>query len=161
MPQTLDPIPLQQAIVETRGDAPGAITLFFRQRWQQLQNAFGLVPTVYNPGASAILSAALGTTTLFTVLVGGQYRVSWSLARTQIDGAASSLQATIGWTEAGVAKTHVGRLMNTDTLAADPTDTPIPIRADASSDITIAIAYTSTTPGNMKYVYVPTVERLV
>ena len=158
MPESLGPIPVATHIV----DKAGAITEFFRLRWEEIRTAVGLTPTVANPGASAVQAAALVTTALYTVPTGngGQYDVGWSLQRTAIDGAASTLQATIGWTQAGIAKTHVGRLMNPDSLAADPTDTPIQITADAASDITIAIAYTSTTPGNCKYTYTPVVKRL-
>jgi hypothetical protein len=158
MPTSIAPIPAKTAITQSGGP----ITEFFRLRWEEIRTALGLTPTVANPGPSAVQAAALVTTAIYTVPAGagGQYLVSWSLQRTQIDGAASSLQATIGWTQDSIAKTHVGRLMNTDSLAADPTDPPIPISADQASDITIAIAYTSTTPGTMKYTYTPVAQRL-
>lgn len=158
MPASIAPIPAKTGITQSGGP----ITEFFRLRWEEIRTALGLVPTVANPGASAVQTAALVTTALYTIPAGngGQYDVGWSVQRTQIDGAASTLQATIGWTQSGIAKTHVGRLMNTDSLAADPTDTPIQVSADAASDITIAIAYTSTTPGNCKYTYTPVVKRL-
>ena len=57
MPRTLSDIPLRQQIV----DVTGAINLFFRLRWQELQNGFTLTPTAANSGASAIQSAALAT----------------------------------------------------------------------------------------------------
>lgn len=160
MPFTLNPL-----LAGTNGvpitDAQGVPTIFFLLRWNQLQALAAQTPTVINPGASAVQTAALPTTILYTVPPGngGQFGISWSLQRTAIDGVASSLQATIGWTQSGVAKTHVGRLMNTDSLAADPTDSPIMITADAASDITLSIAYASTTPGAMKYTYTPVVQR--
>lgn len=158
MPNTIGIIP---AKTEITGKG-GPITEFFRLRWEEIRTALGLTPTVANPGASTVQAAALVTTAIYTVPAGGagQYDVGWSVQRTQIDGAASSLQATIGWTQNSVAKTHVGRSMNVDSLAADPTDTPIQISVDQASDITIAIAYTSTTPGTCKYTYTPVVKRL-
>lgn len=157
MPTTIGIIPASTPISEKGGP----ITEYFRLRWEEIRTALGLTPTVANSGASAVQSAALVATAMYTIPLGGgsQFDVSWSLQRTQIDGAASSLQATISWTQSGIVKTHVGRLMNTDSLAADPTDTPILVSADQSSDLTIAIAYTSTTPGNCKYTYTPVVKR--
>lgn len=142
-------------------DKQGIPTIFFLLRWNELQAFMGRTPTVANPGASTVQSAALVATAIYTVPPGngGQFAVWWTLQRTAIDGAASSLQATISWVQNSVTKTHVGRLMNTDSLSADPTDQPISITADAASDITIAIAYSSTTPGNMKYTYTPVVQR--
>lgn len=127
-----------------------------------MRTALGLTPTVANPGPSAVQAAALAATAMYTVPAGtgGQFGVSWSVQRTQIDGVASTLQATISWTQGGITKSHVGRAMATDSLAADPTDAPIMISADSASDITIAVAYTVTTPGNCKYTYTPIVQRL-
>lgn len=158
MPTSIAPIPSKTEIT-TKG---GPITEFFRLRWEEIRTALGLTPTVVNPGPSAVQASALVTTAIYTVPTGngGQYDVGWSLQRTQIDGVASTLQATIGWTQGGVAKTHVGRAMATDSLAADPTDAPIQITADAASDITIAISYVVGTPGNCKYTYTPVVKRL-
>jgi hypothetical protein len=107
-----------------------------------------------------VQSAALATTLVYLVQDGGAYVVGLSLQRVTIDGAASSLQATWGWTQNGVAKTHVGRLLNVDTLAADPTDANFLIVADANSNLELTIAYTSTTPGNMTYTYTPVVLSL-
>ena len=156
MPKSLSDIPLRQAIV----DATGAINLFFRFRWQELQTVFQQTPTVANGGPGAVKTAALPATTIYTVQQAGQYLVAWLLKRVTADGAASSLQATIGWTENGQALTHVGRLMNVDSVTADPTDAPIMVTADANSDITIAVAYTSTTPGNMTYTVAPAALQL-
>ncbi len=147
MPKTLSDIPVGQTIV----DKIGAITLFFRFRWAELQAAFQQTPTVANSGPSAVQSAALPTTTVFTVQTGGQYLIAYLLKRVTADGAASTLQATYGWTQDGQALTHVGRLMNVDSVTADPTDAPFMVSADANSSITVAVAYTSTTPGNMTW----------
>jgi hypothetical protein len=159
MPVSHRPDPREDAITQSGGP----ITEFFRLRWEEIRTALGLCRRSRIPArrrASPRRCRDDGD-----LHDSGRRRravrsSSWSVQRTQIDGAASSLQATIGWTQSGIAKTHVGRLMNTDSLAADPTDTPILISADQASDITIAIAYTSTTPGNCKYTYTPVVQRL-
>lgn len=147
MPLILPEIPLGQSIV----DGAGAINLYFRLIWERLRLGSQLTPTVANAGPSAVKNAALPPTTIFTVQQGGQYLVAWLLKRKTADGVASTLQATIGWTEDGAALTHVGRLMNTDSVTTDPTDAPVMVTADPNSDITIAVAYFSTTPGNMTY----------
>lgn len=158
MPSTVAPIPARTAITQEGNP----ITEFFRLRWEEVRTAFGLLQTVANPATSSVQSASLSATTIYTIPSGqgGKYLVMWGMQRTVVDGVASSLQATITWTQNGITKSHVGRLMNTDSLAADPTDSPIMIDADASSNIQIAIAYTSTTPGTMQYTYDAAASRL-
>lgn len=148
MPQNLSDIPLGTAIV----DKIGAINLLFRQRWSQLQRLIGRVPTVASVAAS-LQTAAVVTTNAYVVLTGGPFLVAWQMKRSVIDGAASSLRMTIGWTQNGQALTHVGTLNNTDSTTADPTEPAILIEADINSAITYAIAYTSTTPARMTYGY--------
>lgn len=147
MPRALSPIPPGTAIT----DSQGLITIFFRLAWQILVDGFQSTPTVAATGAEATgLTAAVVTTTLFNVLSAGMYRVSYTLAKTVADGVSSSLTVTIGWTDNGVAKTHVFAALTTDTVTAVDAGSWT-LHADANSLITYAIAYASNTPATMKY----------
>lgn len=146
--QSLAPIPLEMPIVEKSG----AISLFFRERWQQLINSFALVPTVADTGTISGLTALLATTTLQTTTIGGVYEVGYYIRKTVADGVSSSLTVTIGWTENGTALTRVFAALTTDSNVANQSDV-VPIVADASTNITIAIAYASNTPATMTYRY--------
>lgn len=154
MPKSLSPIPGGVAIV----DAKGLILDFFRLRWQELIDGFQTTPTVAALVASA-QSAAVVTTSAFLTKARGRYRVSYYLRKTLADGVASSLTVTVGWTEGGVAQSQTFAALVLDSVLAEQ-DRVITLRVDAQVDITVAIAYASTTPNRMTYVYDVTVEAL-
>lgn len=114
---------------------------------------------------SAQLTAALSTTTVFTTIQPGIYRVTWYAKKVAADGAASTLGAlTIAYTEVdGTAMTITAPAsISAGTIATqNATDSatttgvmiglPVLINCQAATAITVAMAYSSTTPGNMKY----------
>lgn len=156
MPQSLPPLTNSVPIV----DAQGAPNLFLLLRWQDLINSFTATPTLSNDEVASALTAALATTTLFTTLVSGRYRVTVYLEKTVADGVSSSLTPTIGWTRAGSPLTNVGAALTTDAIGANASYTHT-FDADASAAITLAVAYASNTPATMTWSGWATVERLV
>lgn len=145
MPRTVAGIPVNAPIV----NKDGTITTFFRLRWQSLIDGSAESSTIAHFNAEG-QSAAVVTATLFTVVVSGRYRVTWYLRKRVPDGAGSSAQVTIGWSDHGQALLFTGANLVLDTAAAYQSST-LMLRSDASVDITIAVAYTSTVPGTMSY----------
>lgn len=143
--RSLSSIPLGAEIV----DDDGAITVFFRRRWQQLIDSFRISPTC-GELAQQGLHAAILTTSLFTTKTAGMYRVGYYLEKEVADGVASSLQVTLTWTRNGTPKTETFAALTTDTIGAQQSGIK-EIWSDALSDITIAVAYASTTAGRMGY----------
>lgn len=114
---------------------------------------------------SASLSAALGTTTIYTTVQPGIYRLSWYCKKVAADGAASTTGAlTVAWTEpdttamsytapavipAGTVATQ--NATDSATITGTMIGIPIMLNCAAATIVTVAMAYSSTTPGNMKY----------
>jgi hypothetical protein len=114
---------------------------------------------------SASLSAALSTTTVFTTIQPGIYRVTWYCKKIANDGAASTSGAlTLAWTEvdstamsytcpafipAGTVATQ--NATDSATITGTMIGVPLMINCAAATAITVAMAYSSGTPGNMKY----------
>lgn len=149
--RSLSPIPAGSSIVESIG----TITTFFRLRWQELVDTFLIAPIVgsIQRGAPSppSLTAALATTTIFTTLTAGLYEIGYYYRRTGIDGVSSSLQATVGWTENGVALTETAAANTNDSVTTGQQSGSKVVWADANTDLTIAIAYASNTPNLMAY----------
>lgn len=145
MPRSLSTIPAGTPIT----DRNGIITIFFRLAWQILVDGFQQAPTVALIDATG-QAAAIATTNAVVTTAAGTYRVSYALAKTIVDGAASSTTVTIGWTENGVAKTHSFAAFTTDTTTAVDSGTWT-LHADGNTPITYAVAYSSTTPGKMHF----------
>lgn len=152
MPRILSPIPDGVVIV----DKSGAINEFFRLRWQELIDGFRATPTVavlqYGPPTGAVQTGALATTTLFTTTVAGYYRVTAYLRKTSADGVASTLSFTWGWTDSGfpLTETQAPAALAVDAIGAQASVSKT-FWADANVSLTIAVPYTSNTPGNMKW----------
>lgn len=156
MAKILDPIPKDVAIAVPQ---TGVITDFFRLRWELLRSLFQLTPSVGSARATN-QNASVLTTAAYTIPAGqgGLFRVSYYIRKTTIDGVASSLTMTLGWTDT-LALTQAFAALAADAVTAYQTDS-ILIEADGSSDLTFAIAYTSNTPGQMKYRYSVLVEKV-
>lgn len=142
----VDPIPVDTAIT----DKLGRITEFFRLRYEQLRGLGQSVPSIGNGISQVGLSASLATVAIVTTTLAGFYLPSYYVRKTVADGVASSLTVTLGWTEHGVPLTATFAALALDTPAANQAAL-YPIFADANTDITIAIAYTSNTPALMHY----------
>jgi hypothetical protein len=140
------PIPLGTPIT----DKDGTITPFFRQRWQDVGEGWTQTPTVAQAGRPA-QTAALAPTAVWTATVAGVHRVSWYLRKTRADGVSSSATVTVGFLDLdGQALTYAGPALTLDSLGAWQGGI-VPIRCLAPSDITVAVAYASATPGQMRY----------
>jgi len=153
MSAALAPIASTAVIVEGQesGRGVGTITVFFRQWLLSLIARVQQAIFVSSPPTKTInATAAIVTATLHAVKFAGEYRVGYYFQKIVPDGAASTLQVTIGWLYRGVAQTFVGPLLATDTINAYQGGS-IELMADANSDITYAIAYSSTTPNKMTY----------
>lgn len=155
MPQSLAPLVEGTPIV----DAHGAPNLFLLLRWQELITSFTSTPTVSNAQVAAALAAALGTTTLFTTLTAGRYRITVYLEKTTADGVSSSLTPTFSWTRASAPLTATGAALTTDAAGANQSYT-YTVQADAATAITLAVAYASNTVGQMVWSGWAVVERL-
>lgn len=140
-------------------DAAGGVNIFFLQRWEEIRTGLGLVPAkgVVNP--SGVASASEVTQLLFTTTQAGIYRMTFSIRRTAVDGAGSTLIFTGHWTDGGTPLSFAFPVNNTDTTGSLYTGTmEVPI--DVNTPVTYDIAYTSTTPGQMKYKRLVTLELL-
>lgn len=151
----LAPIPLKTAIV----DKAGQITIFFRQRWEELRQVTGFVPAkgVYTGTGK---TAAITTAVLYTVLSGGVFRVTLTARRTVVDGVSSSLQFVFHWTDGGVPLS--------DTVTANTTDTTGSLYTaertflvDGATNLTFDVNYASNTPAKMTYKINAAAEQLV
>lgn len=154
MPQSLGPLP--QGVPLVAEDL--SPTTFFRLLWQTLRDAMTRTPTEARISGSG-QTAALATTTIRTTTLEADYEVGYYIQKTTADGVSSSLTVTLGWTGNGVAQTRAFAALTTDTTGANQSAV-IPILADALTDITIAIAYASNTPGTMAYLSRAAVKRL-
>lgn len=155
MPRSLSPIPAGVAITEPN---TGIITIFFRLAWQLLVDGFQITPTRAAQDLTN-QSAAVVTATLFTPEGAGTFRFSYALAKTIADGVSSSTQVTIGWTENGVAKTHVFAAFVTDSVIAVDAGTWL-LHADGNAPITWAVVYASNTPNRMTFDVHPVLEQM-
>lgn len=157
MPRSLVPIVGDTAITEKGG----AITEFFRLAWEALRSGFASSPTAgLSTSGTVPASAALTTVAVFTTLSAGFYRFTYYFQKITADGVNSSLQMTLGWTSKGVPQTKVFTALTTDTIGAYDGAT-FAMNADALTDITQAVAYSSNTPGNMTYYTVAAVEQMI
>ena len=147
MPRTgLAPIPLGTPIVG--GD--GTITPFFRQRWQDVSDGWGQTASAQRVRL-ADQTGAIAATTLLTVVAAGLYRVSWYLRTTRADGVSSSVAVTLGFVDVdGVVLTYPGAALAGDVVTGWQ-GVVVPIRCGAPTDVTIATAYDSNTPGALRY----------
>lgn len=155
--QQLAPIPADVQIVEK----DGTINDFFRFRWQELIDASVQSPLITDALELLNQSAAVPTTTVYTVTADGLYRVGYYLRKTILDGVSSSLQVTLSWTDTdGAACSHTFAALTTDTNVANDSAS-YELRAKANSDIEVSIAYASNTPGTMHFDALMSAQQLV
>jgi len=149
MPRALPPIPVNTPIADPKD---GTITTFMRLRWQQLVDGWQQSGTLASFSSSVGgQTAALPTTAVYTTLSPGLYRLTWFVRKTRADGAASSLTVTIGFQDLdGLPLTLSGAPLTVDAVTAWQSGTTL-VRARGSTDLTVAVAYSSTTPGQMRY----------
>ena len=148
------PIPLKTQIV----DQAGAITVFFRQRWEELRQQ------ILGVAARGIFSvagknAAIAGQVIYTVQTAGLYRVTFTARRTTADGVASTLTFTWHYTDGGTPVSPAEAVNGTDSTGSLYTASRL-FPADANSNLTFDMAYTSNTPGQMVYKVSVTAEQV-
>jgi hypothetical protein len=155
MPNTLAPIPLETEIT----DREGRITVFFRERWEQLIGGFQVTPLVAQLEFTG-QQAAIALTSAYLALAAGLYEVGYYARKTAADGVNSSLQFTWSWVDHGVALSEADAALVLDTTAAQQSRTKL-LYADGQTDLSFAVAYASNTPGAMAFELYVMVRKLV
>lgn len=89
----------------------------------------------------------------------GTYRITYEARVTTIDGVASSLTVSLGWTEDGIALQLSGTPMVADSVSA-PQSGSITVTIDDNTSLTYSTTYASTTPNKMRYKIGFTVEQI-
>lgn len=103
--------------------------------------------------ASATLAAqnaSIGVTALVPSAAQGRYRITVHARVTTVDGVASSLIPVISYTNGGVACTQSGAALTSNNTGL-PASWTFAVIADASTPVSFATTYASTTPGQMVY----------
>lgn len=152
---SIAPIPLKTQIV----DKMGAITEFFRLRWEELRTQISAV------SCKAIVTltgqhATIATSLLLTTTIGGLYRVTFAARRTTPDGVASTLTFVWRWVDGGTPFSKTATVNNTDTTG-DLYSVSQAFPADVNTAITFDVTYTSNTPGAMVFKISVAAELLV
>lgn len=147
MANALEPIPLETRIVDPK---TGAITVFFRERWESLRSGVASVPTLSTGYSASNQSAAIAGAVLFTTLSAGLYRVSYYIRKTVADGVSSSVGFVFHWTESGLPLSLTDTVLATDTTGAVKVGEAL-LEVDASVNLTFDTSYASNTPAKMRY----------
>ena len=154
MAATLAPIPRGAPVVESK-------VWTITQDWfiwlfsaiKRLETAAQRVKAV----ARSALSATIATTTLYTTLEAGIYRVSYAFRVTTPATTSSSLTLTIGWVDGGVTLSQAGAAL-TGNLTTSQQNGTFLMRCDTASLITYAMLYASVGGTAMVYKLDLTVE---
>lgn len=157
------PLPYGSKMIETGKDRYGliaTITQVWGNAFRELQKrlfatAKVVAQVLLDHQQASIVTANL----LLTNLAGGAYRVQYHTKIQVVDGVASSVTVTIGWTQDGNACAFSGAVLNGNTANTQQQRT-FPIVIDANTDITYAVAYVSNTPGQMKYMFFVSAEAM-
>ena len=70
------------------------------------------------------------------------YRVAWYVRVTTAASVSSSVQVTVGWTDGGVVQSTSGAALTGNTTTTQESGSVL-VSADAETDVTYAVAYTS------------------
>ena len=95
-------------------------------------------------------SASIVAQTVNSNTKSGRYRITWALLIRQAATTSSSLQVAVTWTQDGVAISHGGVAITSNTLNDFESET-LMVRADAGTDIVVTVNYTSVGGTPMKY----------
>jgi hypothetical protein len=105
-------------------------------------------------------NAAIATTTLtLPSLQNGTYRINWYIRITSPDGAGSSVQLTLGWTETAQPLTDTFPAVTGDSVATIASGSVF-AQVDQNTALTYSTTYSSTTPNKMQYRLTITVESI-
>lgn len=153
MPLALTSPPLQSPLTEppSMGKQPTYLITRVWSDWfngivQRAQTASYAVAST----TLTVQNASIGVTALVPSAAQGRYRVTVHARVTTVDGVASSLIPVISYTNGGVACTQSGAALTSNNTGL-PASWTFAVIADASTPISFATTYASTTPGQMKY----------
>lgn len=148
--------PVRDALVMQRGIVTPSWRDALTRVWQRLNS----VPVLVLHSQQAALGAAISPATVLAVLPEtGLYRVTWYARVSRAATSSSSLQLTVGWTDGGVACTQAGAALTGNTTATCESVSLV-VAADVATNLTLAVAYTSSGATSMQYNYVVLVEQL-
>ena len=77
-------------------------------------------------------------------------RISWVLRIARAASSSSSAQVTVGWTDGGQAMTSVAAAVTGNTVTSGQQGAVL-VRRDPRTDVTVALAYSSTGATTMQY----------
>jgi hypothetical protein len=124
---------------------------WFRWFYEIFALQIGSVQKVGTPLNLLGKSAAIGSTTLtLPSLQNGLYRIDWYIRITSPDGAGSSVQLSLGWTETAQPLSTTFPAVTGDTLTTVASGSWF-AQVDQNTALTYSTAYSSTTPNKMKY----------
>ena len=126
-------------------------TLEWIKWWSNLTEAVDQAPSRQAGFTLSGQAASLSTTPIpLAELTGGLWRVSYYLQILTPGGASGSVQITFSWTRNGVAQTETAALLNGNTTTTHQFGT-LPLRIDAGTPISYAVAYASAGVPAMTY----------
>lgn len=157
MSAPLDSPPYKAEVVDQSRKLSGDWTRWIQPFWSRVAAA---IQSVGRTVSVTDQSAAIATTTLYTVTQAGTYRVSWYLRVTVADGVSSSAQLTLTWREGSHTSTKTFTALTGDTTSTY--DAAVwPFYADSGTTVSYAVAYASNTPLTMRYRLTVATEQLV
>lgn len=153
----LQPYPTGAAAVEEKGHT---VTMIWSRWFSILRAAVNKRAEVVGSIALTGKTASIAATTLPTsVLSHARYRVSYAVRVTTAAGVSSSIQVTIGWTDAAIAQTYTGSALAGNTTATQESHVLV-AHCDSASAITYATTYASNAAAAMVYQLDIIVEQL-
>lgn len=155
--------PVRDALVDVKGEYAGKVTSVSWLTWLRgLVDGIAAAPEGFEPLVYPNQAAAIVTTAFPTDgdLSAGLYRVGWYGQVITPAGVSSSFQVTLSWTLNGVTQTLTGALMNGNTTTTRECNGAQVIAIDASSPITVAVAYASNPASAMAFNFYAHLERL-
>ena len=153
----LQPYPTGAALID---QARKTVTFVWSRWFTAVRAAMNKRAEVVGSIALTAQTASIASTTLPTsLLVHARYRVSFQVRVTTAAATSSAIQVTIGWTDGGVAQTHVGTNL-TGNLTTTRESAVIVIRCDSASAITYTTTYASNPAAAMAYQLDAIVEHL-
>lgn len=156
MSQPLDSPPYRAKLIDANGLMSGDWIRWFQVFFARV---FSAVQNVGSAVSKTEQSAALATTTAFTVTQSAAYRLSWYMRITTVDAVSSSAQLTITWREGSHTSTKTFTALTGNTTSTYDGDV-WPFYADSGTLVTYAVSYASNTPLAMRYRLSLNVEQL-
>lgn len=120
----------------------------------------GLVSVVLGSTSLTAQDASVGPTSLnMGTLAAGLYRVTYYQTISVPGTVSSSLTTALSWTDGGVAKTFTGAAMTGNTTATYQ-GAVVPMKVDASSNVTYTLTYASAGATAMQFAWIASLENV-